>query len=106
MREHISSTQVTAEELADDLKVVVTDAEELLRATASQAGEKATEARSKIQESLDTAKVKLARLGEVSLHKAKQAAHATDELVHEQPWKAIGVGTAVGIVLGMLIARR
>ena len=47
------------QKLVADLKVVVADAEELLRATASQAGEKVAAARERIQASLATAKVKL-----------------------------------------------
>jgi ElaB/YqjD/DUF883 family membrane-anchored ribosome-binding protein len=50
------STDVSKEKLVADLKVVVADAEELLRATASQAGEKVSAARSRIEASLASAK--------------------------------------------------
>jgi ElaB/YqjD/DUF883 family membrane-anchored ribosome-binding protein len=40
-----SNTDVSKDKLVADLKVVVADAEELLRATASQAGEKVSAAR-------------------------------------------------------------
>src|SRR5439155_203540 len=55
---------VTAEKLAADLKLVISDAEALLRATVGQAGETATAARAKMQESLESAKLKLGPLGE------------------------------------------
>ncbi len=100
------STEVTKDKLAADLKVVIADAEELLKATASQAGEKVAAARVKIQDSLDTAKVKLARMGEAGVDKAKEAARATDDFVHEHPWKAVGIGAALGVIVGMLISRR
>ena len=100
------NVDVTKEKLAADLKVVIADAEELLRATASQAGEKVSAARVKIQESLDVAKGKLASLGEAGIDQAKEAARATDNFVHEHPWKAVGIGAALGLVLGMLISRR
>lgn len=100
------NTEVTKDKLAADLRIVIQDAEELLKATASQAGEKVTAARAKIQESLDGAKDKLARLGEVGVDKAKEAAAATDNFVHEHPWKAVGIGAAVGVIVGMLISRR
>ena len=100
------STEVTKDKLAADLKVVIADAEELLKATASQAGEKVAAARVKIQDSLDTAKVKLARMGEAGVDKAKEAARATDDFVHEHPWKAVGIGAALGVIVGMLICRR
>jgi len=100
------NTEVTKDKLAADLRVVIADAEELLKATASQAGDKVAAARVKIQESLDVAKGKLARVGEAGVDKAKEAARATDDFVHEHPWKAVGIGAAIGCIVGMLISRR
>ena len=34
------------------------------------------------------------------------AAKATDEYVKDNPWKSVGLGAAVGVVIGMLIARK
>lgn len=97
--------EVSKEKLMQDLRIVVADAEELLRATAGQAGEKVTAARERIQENLAAAKVRLAAAQETVVAKTKQAANATDEYVHENPWKAVGIGAAVGLVVGMLISR-
>jgi len=94
------------EKLAADLRVVVADAEELLRATAGQMGEKAVVARERIQESLRAAKEKLSRAEEAVVDKTKAAARATDDYVHEHPWGAVGIAAAVGLVIGMLISRR
>lgn len=101
-----SSTDVSKEKLAADLKIVIADAEELLRATAGQMGEKAAVARERIQESLRAAKIKLEQAEEVMVDKAKAAARATDDYVHEHPWGAVGIAAAVGLVIGMLISRR
>lgn len=97
---------VTKEKLVQDFKVVVSDAEELLRATASQAGEKVAAAREKVQESLHRAKVKLAEAEEILIDKGKQAARVTDEYVHDNPWKAVGIAAGIGFVIGLLIGRR
>ena len=94
------------QKLVADLKVVVADAEELLRATASQAGEKVSAARERIQASLATAKVKLTDAERVLVDKTKDAAKATDEYVRENPWQAVGIAAAAGLVLGVLISRR
>jgi ElaB/YqjD/DUF883 family membrane-anchored ribosome-binding protein len=94
------------QKLVADLKVVVADAEELLRATASQAGEKVSVARERIQASLATAKVKLADAERVLLERTKDAAKATDEYVRDNPWQAVGIAAAAGLVLGVLISRR
>ena len=97
---------VSREKLASDLRVVIADAEELLRATAGQMGEKAVVARERIQESLRVAKDKLARAEEVMVDKTKAAARVTDDYVHDHPWGAVGIAAAVGLVMGMLISRR
>lgn len=101
-----SSADVSKEKLAADMKIVIADAEELLRATAGQVGEKAAVARERIQDSLRVAKIKLAEAEEVVVDKAKAAARATDDYVHEHPWGAVGIAAAVGMVIGMLISRR
>ena len=101
-----ASNDVSKEKLVADLKVVVADAEELLRATASQAGEKVVAARERIQASLATAKVKLSDAERALLEKSKLAAKATDEYVRENPWQAVGVAAVAGLVLGVLISRR
>jgi len=97
--------EVSKQKLVADLKVVVADAEELLRATASQAGEKVSAARERIQASLATAKVKLTDAERVLVDKTKDAAKATDEYVRENPWQAVGIAAAAGLVLGVLISR-
>lgn len=96
---------VSKEKLMHDLRVVVTDAEELLRATAGQAGEKVAAARERIQENLAAAKARLVVAEEAVVAKTKQAAKATDEYVHENPWKAVGIAAGAGLIVGMLISR-
>ncbi|MDO9052815.1 MAG: DUF883 family protein [Gallionella sp.] len=98
-------SDVSKEKLMQDLQVVVSDAEELLKATASQAGEKVSAARERIQDSLNAAKARLAEAEEAMLEKTRQAARATDEYVHDNPWRAVGIAAGVGLVVGMLISR-
>lgn len=100
------AADVSKERLVADFKVVVADAEALLRATASDAGEKVVAAREKIQSSLVEAKAQLARAEAAIIDKTKQAARATDQYVHDNPWKAVGISACVGLVIGVLIVRR
>jgi ElaB/YqjD/DUF883 family membrane-anchored ribosome-binding protein len=81
------------EQLLDDLTAVVRDAEGLLKATASQTGEKIAEVR---------AKARLAGFEE----QAREAAGEADKFVRANPWQAVGVAAAVGLVLGLLMSRR
>ena len=100
------SNDISKDKLVADLKIVVSDAEELLRATASQAGEKVAAARERIQASLGSAKLKLVDAERVAVEKAKLAAKATDDYVQDNPWRAVGIAAGIGFVLGILIGRR
>ena len=99
-------TEVSREKLVSDLKVVMADAEELLRITASQAGEKANAARERIQASLATAKLKLTDAERAMVDQTKEYARVADTYVRENPWAAVGIAAAAGVVLGLLISRR
>ncbi len=99
-------SQVGKEKLVSDFKQVVADAEELLKATAGTAGDKMGEMRIKVQEHLSAAKIRLADLEATVVDKSKAAARATDDYVHDNPWRAVGVAAGVGLIIGLLIGRR
>ena len=99
-------TDVTKEKLISDFKVVVADAEELLRVTAGQAGEKAIELRGKIQSRLADAKLQIGDAQAAVVEKAKLVGRVTDDYVHDNPWRSVGIAAGVGLVIGLLIGRR
>jgi len=90
----------------EDLRLVVADAEELLRATANQAGEGAAVARARIQENLQVVKGRLASAEDVLIERTRDAAKDADRYVHDNPWQAVGVSACVGAIVGMMISRR
>lgn len=94
------------ERIVDDFKNVIEDAEALLKATSSQGGEVIAEIRSKVEKSLVDAKAGLRETQDFVMEKSKEAAKKTDNYVHENPWKSIGTAVAIGVVIGMLIARK
>lgn len=99
-------TAAQTDKLMADLRLVVADAEELLRTTAGQAGEGAAELREKVQASLQRARDGLAQVQETAVAKAKAAGRAADDYVHDNPWRSIGFAAAMGLVVGLLISRR
>lgn len=101
-----NANDVTKEKLISDFKVVVADAEALLKASAGQGGEALAAVRARVQDSLAVAKSKMLEAEEELLEKTKAAAKATDEYVHDHPWHAVGVAAGIGLVIGMLIGRR
>lgn len=100
------SQEVSKEQLISDFKVVVSDAEALLKATADHGGEKVAELRAKTEESLKAMRVKIGDAQMALVDKTKEAAKATDHYVHENPWKSIGVAAGVGLAIGILFGRR
>lgn len=94
------------DKLMGDLRVVIADAEELLRMTVDETGEGAADLRKRIQNRLNQARVDLVHVQEMAVAKVKAAGHATDEFVHENPWKSIGIAAGVGLVVGLLVGRR
>lgn len=100
----MSTTQ--KDKLMSDLRVVISDAEELLRMTADEAGESAADLRGRVQQRMNQAKAELVHLQVAAVAKAKAAGHAADEFVHENPWKSIGIAAGIGLVVGMLVSRR
>ena len=103
-------TEVTSaaarDQLVVDMKAVIADAENLLKAPAGETGERIAAARTRAEESLKAAKARLVRLDSAVREQAKDAAKATDDLVHENPWAAVGVAAVAGLVIGVLISRR
>jgi len=97
----MTTTEANAK-LVSDLKAVVRDAEELMKATAGQAGEKLTELRGRLGTALESAKGTCDRLQE----KTVKAAKATDECIREHPYQTIGVAFGLGLLIGVLVARR
>lgn len=91
------------ERLVGDLRNLVADAEELLKATASQAGDKIGVARQKIEQSLIEGKKALAEAEKTLVAKSKEAAEIADDYVRENPWTAVGIAGGIGLVFGLLI---
>ncbi len=99
-------TQVTKDKLIADVKTVIADSEELLRATAGTAGDKFADIRAKAQDSISVAKIKLAEAETLVVDKAKAVGRATDDYVHDNPWRSVGFAAGIGFIAGLLIGRR
>jgi len=94
------------EKLMQDLKTVVGDAEDLLKATASQSGEHISRIRSRAEESLRIARERIKEVTSSAEAQARAAAREVDAQVREHPWTAVGVAAGIGLVLGILLGRK
>lgn len=101
-----AQVEVTTDQLVADLKTVMEDAEALLKATSTLTGEKIQEVRARAEESLRQAKVRLSEVEEEAMRRAREVAEAADEYVRENPWQSVGIAAGIGLVVGLLLARR
>ena len=92
--------------LTHDLKALVSGAEDLLKVTAANAGAEYASVKQKLERNLVSARDQLEHLEHAAVLNAKHAARVTDNYVHDNPWRSIGVGAALGLVIGVLIGRR
>ena len=62
--------------------------------------------KARAEKALDDVKKRVSQASDSYYYRVKQAVYRADDYVHEKPWQGIGVGAAVGLVLGLLLARR
>ena len=96
-----SNAAASRDKLVEDVKVLTRDVQELLKATASVVGDKAAEARVKVEDSLKVAQDKLSIVQDNVKAKGKEAITLTDEYVHDNPWNAVGIAAGVGFLIGL-----
>lgn len=102
----MSDSEMSREKLVDDFATVLSEAEEMLKRAATESGEKARDLRSQVETKLLRAKLRLQELEGEAVDRAKAAARVTDDYVHDNPWQAIGIAAAVGLVVGLMLNRR
>ena len=62
--------------------------------------------RAKAESALQGSRARLNAAGEKVAAQTKEIADRADSYVHDNPWTGVGIGAAVGVVLGVLLARR
>lgn len=94
------------ERLAHDLRQIVSDADRFL-ATAAETGDaKFDEVRERLAKQVEQIRDQLDDLEGRAAAKARAAVRVTDEAVHTHPYGAMGLAAAVGLLIGVLVARR
>jgi ElaB/YqjD/DUF883 family membrane-anchored ribosome-binding protein len=89
-----------------EVRNFVADIGDLITATTSLTGADLARAKEKLIERAAAAKAALARMGSEVSERARQTARVTDDYVHDRPWQAIGIGAVLGLVIGIVLARR
>jgi ElaB/YqjD/DUF883 family membrane-anchored ribosome-binding protein len=97
---------IGTETLMQDMRTVIVNAEDLLKATAAQTGERVEKVRAKAEESLRAARERIEDAGYRVETSVREAAADVNDQVHDHPWATAGVAAGVGLLLGILIGRR
>lgn len=100
------SAATLAEQVEADVRKAISGAEDMLTQAASATGDKAAELRAKALHQLQALRERLNDAQGTALRQGKAAARATDEYVHENPWRSILAAASLGVVVGLLVSRR
>jgi ElaB/YqjD/DUF883 family membrane-anchored ribosome-binding protein len=92
--------------IADEFATAMSEAQDMLHKAASETGDKARDLRSQVENKLLHAKLRLQELEGEAVDRAKNAARATDDYVHDHPWQSIGIAAVIGFAIGLLMNRR
>ena len=94
------------EKLMDGFKTAIGEAEHYLSDAGEQVGGTASEVRARFEDTLRTARSDLRKLEDSVIARSHEIAQSADVYVRDNPWKAVGLGAAAGVLLGVLITRR
>lgn len=99
-------TALARERLIADLRSLVHDSEDLLKATAGEVSEKAKEARSRLTFVLKRAQQTCENLQEKTAASARVAAKKADIMIREHPYECLAISFGIGLLIGVLVTRK
>lgn len=95
-----------ADHLRAELKSLADTLEEVLGNSGEKSKEELGKLRTKAEKALRNSRDRLGDTGDVIARQTREAATRTDEYVRDNPWASVGIGAAIGVVLGVLMSRR
>ncbi|MFD1804572.1 YqjD family protein [Mixta tenebrionis] len=100
------SKDTTSEHLRAELKNLADTLEEVLSQSTDKSKSEIDKLRSKARAALDESRQRLGETGDRLSQTTREAVGRADDYVRENPWHGVGIGAAVGLVIGMLMSRR
>jgi len=92
--------------IGDDLKTLVDDGQELLKASAHATGERIEAARTQFAAHAQKARTRLAELSQPLIARAGRVDDYVRDYTRTNPWAALAVAAAAGMLIGLLAAKR
>ena len=96
----------TSEHLRAELKSLANTLEEVLQSSTDRPKAELDKLRSKAESALKETRERLSETSDKIATHTKEIAGRADNYVHDNPWAGVGIGAAVGVVLGVLLSRR
>jgi len=90
----------------DDVQLLSDTLEEVLAYSGDKADQKYVELKNRAESALEEVKSRISNASDNYYYRAKQAVYRADDYVQENPWHGVGIGASVGLVVGLLLARR
>ncbi len=92
--------------VARELRNVASDVGDMIKSTTALSSEQMDRIKASLAEQVTAAREYFETTSNELAERARKSVKATDAYVHESPWKAIGIGAGIGLVCGILLARR
>lgn len=89
----------------NDVNTLIVEAQDLFREAADATAAKADDLRTKAMTLLEDAAARAQALQSTAIATGKELAATTDDYVNQNPWRAVAISTAVGLVAGLAVAR-
>lgn len=100
----MTNEQTLQNRITEGLQSAADDVDALMKTGLQQGDAQVQALRDRVASRLRRARLQLDELEEAAVHRARQAARAVDDQVHEHPYAAIGIAAAVGALAGLLVA--
>ena len=93
---------MTNEQLVDDLRTVLSEAEELLGPGTTGSTRQVARLRQRLAHLQENLAVRARNAADAT----RQAAQDADVWVHDNPWQSVGMAAGIGVLIGALLGRR
>lgn len=103
MKNRNHATAQKPEEILNDLRTLVSEAEKMLGDTVSEHTEETVNA---LRERFAAAQERFSEIYDGARKKVIAGARYTDETIRENPYQSIAIAAGVGLLVGVLLGRR
>lgn len=91
---------------SNEFHSLASDVGDLVKATTSHTVDDLAQVKTRLGARVIAAKKSVEEMSAVITGRARNTVTATNGYVHDQPWQAIGIAAALGVLIGFVLARR